>query len=528
MEASQSRFATRLNFAGKTTIIIALTLIVTGLINWVLGGWTFYNTMREEAVAANRQTAETLARRLEDLILSSVNFINFLAHDSRVNWQDPDSVQLGITRFRSQGGPFQSLSFVANDGRLKAADPPRPADLGADMSGEDFVREVLRGRRAYISEAFGSQGGGMDVIVAVPVIDARGARAGVLFGSTSLLNDNATSRLLAGTSPVRGGLVVIVDRRGRTLYHPDAALVTRNLSGNAIVDLALQGRDGVAEGVDPSGQEVLAAFSPVRNAGWAVIAEVPVARIREPFWRFNKQTLAVSLLTLVAATLFGLVMTKRLLRPLNQLLSAVRAVSSGDLRVQVPAETRDEWGMLAAAFNRMVNEISSHQRRLETRASTDCLTKVFNRGFFEERLGLELAWARRTGSPLSILLADIDDFKSYNDTFGHPAGDEVLATAAALLREAVRDCDLVARYGGEEFVVILPNTDCDMALTVAERVRRAVENYPFANRAVTVSIGVACFPLHGSDAVSLVVRADEALYRAKGAGKNRVVLAETN
>jgi diguanylate cyclase (GGDEF)-like protein len=167
---------------------------------------------------------------------------------------------------------------------------------------------------------------------------------------------------------------------------------------------------------------------------------------------------------------------------------------------------------------------------LRRQAIFDALTSIPNRRFFIEHLVHELRRGRREQAPLSLLICDIDDFKSYNDTFGHQAGDRCLCTVADLLRESLqRGSDFCARYGGEEFVVVLPNTRLDGALRVAERIREAVSGlgmwHPASPRGiVTISIGVA--EEHAStqdpDHESLIRRADEALYRAKERGRNRV------
>jgi diguanylate cyclase (GGDEF)-like protein/PAS domain S-box-containing protein len=160
--------------------------------------------------------------------------------------------------------------------------------------------------------------------------------------------------------------------------------------------------------------------------------------------------------------------------------------------------------------------------KLRALAVTDALTGVKNRGAFDARLAEEFDRAARHGSPLSVVLLDVDHFKPFNDTFGHPAGDDVLRAVAAVLRRTARATDLVARYGGEEFVLILPETDRAGALTVAERCRRAVAGEAWDLRAVTVSVGVSTMTPETADVAALVNEADVALYRSKQAGRNRV------
>jgi diguanylate cyclase (GGDEF)-like protein len=154
-------------------------------------------------------------------------------------------------------------------------------------------------------------------------------------------------------------------------------------------------------------------------------------------------------------------------------------------------------------------------------ASTDELTGVKNRRRFREDLELLYGQAQRQGSPLSLILLDIDHFKQYNDAFGHPAGDQVLQQVGATLRSNLRSHDVVARYGGEEFVVLLPATAEDAALDVAERLRAAIAGREWPHRSVTASFGVATSGAEAPDAATLVDHADRALYHSKEAGRDR-------
>ncbi|TVQ81256.1 MAG: diguanylate cyclase [Bradymonadales bacterium] len=174
---------------------------------------------------------------------------------------------------------------------------------------------------------------------------------------------------------------------------------------------------------------------------------------------------------------------------------------------------------------------------LEALATKDGLTKLYNHRYFQDRLRQEISLVKRQKKELSLILLDVDHFKNYNDTHGHPAGDKLLRDLASLLDQKTtrdhsspmrRESDVVARYGGEEFALILPFTGKEGALIKAERVRAAIEAYPFEHReqqpmgSITVSIGVASCPEDADQAEELVKRADEALYRAKKAGRNQV------
>ncbi|HYN89311.1 MAG TPA: diguanylate cyclase, partial [Ardenticatenaceae bacterium] len=175
-------------------------------------------------------------------------------------------------------------------------------------------------------------------------------------------------------------------------------------------------------------------------------------------------------------------------------------------------------------------EIEALQARLREQAIRDPLTGLFNRRYLEETLERELAKAARGTQPVSLAMMDIDFFKQLNDRFGHQAGDRVLQALAALLLADTRRGDVVSRYGGEEFVVVLPGASAAEARQRAEAWRAAFEALVVPHEShglqATVSVGVATFPLHGTGAPQLLHAADTALYKAKAAGRNRVMAAE--
>ncbi len=176
----------------------------------------------------------------------------------------------------------------------------------------------------------------------------------------------------------------------------------------------------------------------------------------------------------------------------------------------------------SSRLERQKAELEEVNRKLEAMATTDGLTSLKNQRAFQERLEVEYQRAARYKTPLSLLLMDIDHFKAYNDSFGHPAGDEMLQLVASLLLENARNSDFVARYGGEEFVIILPNTAKEGALIMAERFRIAIDSAQWPLRSVTSSIGVASLKADVKSRAELVLLADKALYASKRNGRNQV------
>jgi diguanylate cyclase (GGDEF)-like protein len=166
---------------------------------------------------------------------------------------------------------------------------------------------------------------------------------------------------------------------------------------------------------------------------------------------------------------------------------------------------------------------------LRSQAIRDPLTGLFNRRYLEETMEREINRVKRQRTSLGVIMMDLDHFKQYNDTFGHSAGDELLSALGILLKSHIRGEDIACRYGGEEFLLILPGASMEIALERAESLRLAVKEIHLhysGLKPTTLSLGVAVYPDHGDNGLQLIQSADAALYRAKNAGRDRVVAAE--
>ena len=230
-------------------------------------------------------------------------------------------------------------------------------------------------------------------------------------------------------------------------------------------------------------------------------------------------------------------------RRIRALLSAANRVRAGDFSVRIgTVPGKSELSQLDAAFDAMAEtlqqrdtELRNALLELHSQATTDPLTQLSNRRQLGELLPRELIRARRRDGKLSngkvaMLMIDLDYFKKINDTYGHNAGDRVLSEVGQLLRAGVRASDIACRYGGEELSIVMPDTSLGVATERAESIRTKIKALPFAHDGrdigpVTVSIGVAMFPDHADDADALLKAADEALYEAKRAGRDRIAVA---
>lgn len=208
---------------------------------------------------------------------------------------------------------------------------------------------------------------------------------------------------------------------------------------------------------------------------------------------------------------------KNLQASLRNLTWKTKAIASGDFSQSV-----DFLGEFSDAFNSMTRKLEHSIQEIKALSITDKLTQIYNRLKLDESLEKEWERSNRTEIPFSLMILDIDHFKSVNDTFGHQVGDIVLIELADILRTHVRSIDIVGRWGGEEFLIILPETDQDGAILLAEKLRVLIDEKNFTRAGkITASFGVAAY--HNDRSPELIVsRADSALYKAKENGRNRV------
>jgi len=434
-----------------------------------------------------------------------------------------------LNSVRERFPDYSELLVLDQHGHVVAttAEQPRPVPLA-----QGWAAELTKNDWALGAPYWDSTGTHAELLVSVPIMSVRRAGRGAggahLLGAlASRVNLRTVADTLRRFSPGDSGQIYLMTRTGRLIVSSRGSsreLMRQGFSRDAANWLlAREGR--AVQFASFTGDRVVGSVRVVPALNWIVVSEIPSTEAFRQVARLRNVTLGIVTLLLAVVGALAYLLSMLIVRPLSRLTQAASKVAKGDLDVDLAVTTSGEVGYLTEVFNDMVARLRESRTDLERLSVTDPLTGLSNRLRMMEVLENEVRRSRRLHHRFSVVMADVDLFKRYNDEHGHPAGDVVLKRVAAIMREASRDVDFVARYGGEEFLIMMPETEIEGATEFAERIRKklAAERLP-AGR-ITLSLGVSTFPIHGDGPEQLIAEADAALYLAKRGGGDRVVAA---
>jgi len=421
------------------------------------------------------------------------------------------------------------LVVVDPRGRVLAAVPDSASGVALP---EGWLADIRAGHDvAGFTVDSGRKG---SITLAVPVF--RQGSGTVVAGLAARLESAGLAAQLAPLAPSVGALSLMAANGAPILrIANDTAMAAAGALPPEAVDV-LRADTSVTNFVNGLGEPAVGTLRAVPALPWVTLAEISQARAFAQARRLRNTTVLILLGIIVGVGWVAFRLGLLIVRPLDRLAVGAERVAAGDLSVALPVVGSGEVASLTRVFNDMVKRLREGRAELnaanaalqeknvelERLSVTDQLTGLYNRRRMLEVLENEVHRSKRLEHRFSVLMMDVDHFKKFNDSFGHQAGDRVLAGVAEVLRETTREIDTPARYGGEEFLAVLPEAGLDAAVEVAERIRATLASRIFEGRRVTLSVGVAEYPTHGADGDRLIAAADDALYRAKDEGRNRV------
>jgi diguanylate cyclase (GGDEF)-like protein len=438
---------------------------------------------------------------------------------------------------------IRNLLIADGDGRVQCS--TNNTLIGVNLSDRPYLKKAAATGDIVFSDFLLSKSTNKPaVIAAYPVSAINSAARAFVLASVDL---DWISKMMSNLGGRPGVSAVLVDSTGTVLAAPpdQAGMIGRSIDSvpllSAIAEAALNSdqEEGSLSFVAADGSRRAVTFARIADTGSRLIASIDEDKVTSAINRDIRtaylQLLFVSLFVLLGALIAA---EKLIIQPINILATMAKRFGQGDWSAR-PARNRlpAEFVPLARAFNSMASELSQRERdlvatndRLTVMASIDMLSGLANRRGFQSRLDFEWMKAQQYHCELSLLMIDVDHFKFYNDTYGHPVGDACLSRLGETLAGiAAETMGFAGRYGGEEFCLLLPNVDAVRAREIGEMVRSAVGELALPHATsnheyVTVSIGVACTkPNDGQRPGDLIEAADAALYSAKRRGRNTVV-----
>lgn len=367
--------------------------------------------------------------------------------------------------------------------------------------------------------------------------------------------DNYVVEFSEASSELNLESLAVLDFEGRVVAHTRDGEFGK-VYGDALTQRALRSARPLTEELHLDGAPRLVVAMPVVSGlRWGTLrATFDLTELEAAIAASRNSVLVIALVLALCSTAVAyFVLSFLVITPVLRMRGMALRFGRGQLDARVNLWQSDEVGQLARALNGMAQQLQDYTESLEAQveqrtaelananvqllnaneqlerlARTDPLTGLHNRRHFLEQLQMEVRRGARTHHQFAVILLDVDHFKAFNDTHGHPAGDELLQRLAALLQVNLRSTDVVARYGGEEFVILLLDTGLEEGYATSLKLQQAVETQPFPKEhtqpggRLTISVGIAFYPHDARDGRTLVQYADEALYRSKERGRNQV------
>lgn len=524
---------------------IVTRLLLLGLCIVLAGAGVLYYTLsrflREDmgAVVASQQLAlaRYIASDVDQKVVERLHLLERLSATLPAELlQRPQALQAWLQQRYEYQPLFKGGIFIADAHGVALADyPVLPNRRGASYADRDYIRAGMAGQPFLGKPVMGRAVKEPVLPIAVPKKNARGEVIAVLAGITPLADPAFLDPLLQSRIGAASGGFLLISPRDQIFVaasQPDMVLKPTPPPGvNRLHDQAMAGLRGTGITVNAKGVEEISAMVSVPSTDWFVVARLPTREAFAAVERTQRFLLQVFLLVLLAYVVFSAIGLYLLFRPVFSAAAQAHRMSQGEAPlVPLSVARQDEIGYLVSAFNRLLARLNDKQAELVRMAHYDPLTGLPNRALLYDRLKQVLAQARRRNTGVAVLFMDLDAFKQVNDTLGHEAGDEALRQTAGRFSVIAREADTLARVGGDEFVLVLADLeqgDESAAATVATKFIQALQ-LPLEITGVPctlgVSIGIALSQgEHTPDA--LMLAADQAMYRAKAAGRNQYIIA---
>lgn len=504
---------------------LILILITFAMIGTYLGGMVSSviiskRNLEEGYLNENQFYAEKLAETTNSLFDNMLQTLKVGAAKIDLNASRNTNLYLELNQILQSTNFFNSVFLIDKNGVIIRSAP------NLDLEGKKVktigVKEAISKKTPLISQPYESKvTGQLIILISVPLFDNKGAYNGFLGGTIYLSEKNSISDILSlHPNHSSGSYVYVVDLKGNIISHPESGRIGENVIENGAVQQVTTGSAGSREITNTADERMLAGYAFVKTSKWGIVSQTPKKSVLKPSFELVVSVGKATIPFILLVFIISILLLKRYVQPLRELANYAQRVAEKTTikRPEIP-ERFYEVDELKNTMFLMVDHYRKQIKTFENEATLDPLTGLYNRRTLQKRI--------HEFEEYSIILFDIDHFKSVNDTYGHLLGDEVLKFLSELIQTQIRASDICFRYGGEEFLILLPYTDLETTYQIAERIRKTTETtLSPVGKAITISIGIGNMPKSASHHTELFNLIDQALYRAKGDGRNQTVKAE--
>lgn len=477
------------------------------------------NTLEE-----NRVYAAKLAASTEQFLKSMQKQLAYSSVIAASHFDDPKILQAETARLKYQTDSFNSVVITNMKGKILATSPDSLQLIGHTVNTPGAL-EALKMRRPMISKPYISLAKNLVIVISTPVVSEQGEYLGYIGGTIYLRQKSILNELLGEHYYRDGSYIAVLDNERRILYHPDANRVGEVVKPRPLTEAPKSSANGSLMVTNLAGKAMLAGYAVVPSSGWEIVTQRPTDATLKPLeglmYKVLRHLTPLAIVTLLIVWLFS----RLIARPLWLLARSANEMDKPDVSSNI--REIPSWYFESTQLKRaLLIGISLLQKKigkLKFETQTDPMTGLFNR----RGLAMTLESVAQLRQQFSAITLDIDHFKAINDSYGHDIGDEVIKSLAEQIRHNARESDILCRVGGEEFLVLLPGTPLAEAGMIAERLRQNVETLMLPGiQPITISLGVAYWNQQQGEPDKALKRADEALYRAKKEGRNRVVISQ--
>ncbi|MGT4069950.1 UNVERIFIED_CONTAM: GGDEF domain-containing protein [Aeromonas hydrophila] len=493
--------------------------------------YTIYKNQRkqliENTLEANRNYTSEIANSINIVLISALEQLAYSAImlAPLIQGNNISALTEEVDRLRTQTNIFNSVVTINNEQAIVAMSPNNIIKQGAMLTPQN-TGHIISAQGPHVSEPFMAQSGNYLISISYPILSQENNFIGYLSGTIYLWPTSILSSILGEHYYQNGSYLYVVNNQRTILYHPDPKLIGQKVTDNSVVDLVLQGKEGIKIVRNAEGQDILMGFSPIETTNWGVIAQrtskATLSGLDELMMDTMKGMLPITIFIMgtiwLSATLIS--------RPLRKLAENTSLMGRHDTALDI--EQVQAWYFeafqLKLAILEGLGRLNAKIDKLYVDSNTDPMTGILNRRAMQKFLD----HVQIKSLPLAVIALDIDNFKSINDNFGHDVGDAVIISLTTIMQQEIRANNALFRSGGEEFLLLMPDTTLDKAQRIAERLRAKVENHEMEKvGCITISLGIAYWSVNDGSLKETLKQADKALYEAKHQGRNCVVVANS-